>query len=1017
MGRPFASILIPTYNHERYIGPALDSVLAQTDPDWEAIIVDDGSTDRSGAIIDAYAARDSRIKAVHQANGGVASALNAALREARGDWVHWLSSDDLFEPGKLAINRRWIERNPGVNFFYSYFWLLSEASGRCEKHDLWGPVPEPGLQIPTLFYRNYISGISICVNREAWNKVGCFDERYHYAQDYALWLRLLVDNEARFIPEWTVVNRHHAGQGSEQFPEACYFDTAKAGIDFLNRRRLAELIPRIDLSDPAAAQAAIERVLEIACDRSAFLYSLGPHPALILRVLEWVFGSERGLAAAGLRDRVRDRVRQMALVESDDDWSWMWRGLAASCAQASPDFAYHAVDARDLARREHAARRQGRGGPAEPLRVYLRRFEGLDECPEPPAASSSARLVMFAPGIEPALLAAREAAAALTEQGLRIVLVVSGHPYRWEAAAAIVPRPPADRDGLPWFGEVELALALDRRPVSIWIEAAISAAVDGPAVLKPGMIVAEALKALRLDGGGARPRPVAFLERVLWGGGAERVVLDLVRRLDRRRFRPVILTLIDARDQAILAGNPETYCVRDYLHEPAPAIASFSAASGGGIAPPPVRFPSWSGRAVLLAIGLYHRLAPGSVDRRIGLGSRLDHVRKGLLAGIPVSHYLQALRRKLRPTVKPRLVLPPAAAPEPAAPSPPGTGRDAGLRDCIDAHWPAAQGLRSVLSQLGGDAALVTIMEEAASAAWFAQIGGKIPFIASLHTYESRYLPLMYPQPARLAAESWAFANACSAASRVVFPSRGCGEDLRARFDVEGGKITTIPNPINCARVRRLSWVPLAEEDAALIRDVPCYVHVGRLDPSKNHDLLIRAAIKLRATGRDFMILCVGEGPERPRLAAEIASQGLASRGLERHIVLIGARPNPFPLVRRALALILTSNFEAFALVLAEAMACGVPVISTNCAAGPPEVLENGRSGLLVPVDDAEALASAMERVATDEPLRRQLIAAGHARVEDFDVSRIARQWEMMIETALPLPQHAVAVAGEASLP
>ncbi len=1013
--RPFHSILVPTYNHEQYIGPALDSVLAQTDLSWEAVVVDDGSTDRSGAIIDAYAARDSRIRAVHQPNGGVAAALNAGLRAARGDWVHWLSSDDLFQRDKLAVNRHWIEHSPGVNFFYSYFWLLYEASGHREKHDLWGPVPEPGLQIPTLFYRNYISGISICINREAWNKVGFFDERYHYAQDYALWLRLLAGNDAQLIPDWTVVNRHHAGQGSEQFPEACYFDTAKAGIDFLNHHPLAELIPRIDLSDAAAATGAIERIVDIACEPTAFLYSLGPHPALILRVLEWVFGNDGG-AAAGLRERLCDRIRQMALAEGADDWSWMWRGLAACCAQPNPRFAYHPVDPRDVARREHAVRRRGRGGPAAPLRLYLRRFEGLDEPAEPPAGSSPARIVVLAPQQEPALLAARQAAAELSERGLRTALVVAGHPYRWEAAGATVPRPPTDRDGLPWLGEVELALGLDRRPVPIWIEATATASIDGPAVPKPAAIVAEILKALALDGSGARRRPVAFLERVLSGGGAERVVHDLARRLDRRRFRPVILTLFDARDQASQVPEVEAYWVRDVLHASMPEVAPFpNETSGEAAPPPPISLPSWRGRGVLLAIALYQHLVPRSIDRRIGLGHRLEHVRRGLLAGVAVRHYADAVRRRLRLAARPRRLVrvpAPLAEPSPSGVTAPQTGRDAALQACLDAHWPAAEGLRNLLSQLGGDAALVTIMEEAAAAAWFAQVGGAIPFIASLHTCESIYLPLMYPEPARLAVESWAFANACSSASRVVFPSRGCGADLHARFGIAEGKTLTIPNPINCARVRRLSWAPLAPEDRAAIRDVPCYVHLGRLDPSKNHDLLIQACLRLRGYGRDFMIWCVGEGPERTPLAAEIARWGLES-----HLILMGARRNPYPLIRHAAALILTSKFEAFGLVLAEAMACGVPAISTNCVAGPREVLQNGRSGLLVPVDDAEALALAMDRIVADEPLRRRLIAAGHARVEDFDVSRIARQWEEVIDAVLPSAIEAEPACGEASLP
>jgi glycosyltransferase involved in cell wall biosynthesis len=67
--RPFAAIIVPTHNHERFMVDALDSILAQTDPSWEAIVVNDGSTDGSPAIIDAYAAKDSRIIAVHKPNG------------------------------------------------------------------------------------------------------------------------------------------------------------------------------------------------------------------------------------------------------------------------------------------------------------------------------------------------------------------------------------------------------------------------------------------------------------------------------------------------------------------------------------------------------------------------------------------------------------------------------------------------------------------------------------------------------------------------------------------------------------------------------------------------------------------------------------------------------------------------------------------------------------------------------------------------------------------------------------
>ena len=95
------SIIIPCYKVEKYIRECLDSVLAQNILDWEAICVDDGSPDRTGAILDEYATKDSRIEVIHQANGGLSAARNAALKVAKGDWIYYLDSDDLMGPGTL----------------------------------------------------------------------------------------------------------------------------------------------------------------------------------------------------------------------------------------------------------------------------------------------------------------------------------------------------------------------------------------------------------------------------------------------------------------------------------------------------------------------------------------------------------------------------------------------------------------------------------------------------------------------------------------------------------------------------------------------------------------------------------------------------------------------------------------------------------------------------------------------------------------------------------------------------
>lgn len=99
---PFFSIIIPVYNVAPYLRECLDSVLAQTFADWEAICVDDGSTDGSGAILDEYAAKDDRVRVIHQENAGVSAARNAALLAVQGKWYLFLDGDDAIRSDALA---------------------------------------------------------------------------------------------------------------------------------------------------------------------------------------------------------------------------------------------------------------------------------------------------------------------------------------------------------------------------------------------------------------------------------------------------------------------------------------------------------------------------------------------------------------------------------------------------------------------------------------------------------------------------------------------------------------------------------------------------------------------------------------------------------------------------------------------------------------------------------------------------------------------------------------------------
>ncbi len=99
--QPAVSVIVPVYNVERYIRNCLDSLLNQSFRNWEAILVDDGSPDRSGAICEEYAARDSRFKVVHKKNGGMSSARNLAMNYVQGESVFYLDSDDYLHPATL----------------------------------------------------------------------------------------------------------------------------------------------------------------------------------------------------------------------------------------------------------------------------------------------------------------------------------------------------------------------------------------------------------------------------------------------------------------------------------------------------------------------------------------------------------------------------------------------------------------------------------------------------------------------------------------------------------------------------------------------------------------------------------------------------------------------------------------------------------------------------------------------------------------------------------------------------
>ena len=287
--RPFFTVVVPVYNHERYIGAALDSLIAQIDGGWEAVVVDDGSTDGTAGIIDKYAEEDDRFRTIHKENGGQASALNAGVKEAKGEWICWLSSDDLFESDKLSIHREWIAKHPECRFFFTDFKTLMEDTGEIREDGSFGAIPDnPEWCVITLLEFVYINGISICVHREVFDKVGLFHEGYRYAQDYDLYMRAFVHFTPIHMPVRTCVMRSHAGQYTVTHERPMFFQCAEAAIDFINHHTFEEMFPITDLSKPNTAAVAVDRALDVAMGSHCFLYGLGAHPGLFARIIDWV---------------------------------------------------------------------------------------------------------------------------------------------------------------------------------------------------------------------------------------------------------------------------------------------------------------------------------------------------------------------------------------------------------------------------------------------------------------------------------------------------------------------------------------------------------------------------------------------------------------------------------------------------------------------------------------------------------------------------------------------------------
>lgn len=229
--------------------------------------------------------------------------------------------------------------------------------------------------------------------------------------------------------------------------------------------------------------------------------------------------------------------------------------------------------------------------------------------------------------------------------------------------------------------------------------------------------------------------------------------------------------------------------------------------------------------------------------------------------------------------------------------------------------------------------------------------------------------------------------------SKAVAVSCGVGEELRAHAGLDVHQVATINNPVIgpdfSARLKADVFHPWLKD-----RETPLFVTAGRLVPQKDHETMIRAFAVYRQKTRGRLII-LGSGPLHDHLL------GLATRlEVDKDIDFRGFQTNILPFIRQADAFVLSSRCEGFGNVVVEALGCGTPVISTDCAHGPSEILASGRYGVLVEPGSPASLAAAMGQVAT---LRVRFPAKLlQNRAEDYTYHACAKRYMTLFQMLMP---------------
>ena len=277
--------------------------------------------------------------------------------------------------------------------------------------------------------------------------------------------------------------------------------------------------------------------------------------------------------------------------------------------------------------------------------------------------------------------------------------------------------------------------------------------------------------------------------------------------------------------------------------------------------------------------------------------------------------------------------------------------------------------------------AMIAAMTHCSAAAVAARAisGRKTKIVATEHNTMSRIVANTSRLKYRLMPlwGRWALKSADS----VVAVSAGVADDLSAQTGIPRNRFRVIYNPV-ITDTLRLASAATVDHPWFQPGEPPVVLAVGRLDKQKDFPMLVRA-FRLVRNRRSARLVIIGEGPDRNRI-----EQAVHDAGLTKNVALPGFEHNPYRFMNRAAVFASSSQWEGFGVALVEALAVGLPVVSTDCTHGPAEILCNGKFGTLVAVGDHEAMAEAL-LTALDNPVRSD----SSLHLEQFTVRSVASKY------------------------